>query len=98
MNDFHIYPISNPLDLVGNISNIKKKPLSDFQKMLTHSLETLNQQLLKADQMAQEMMLGHVDVHQAMIAMEQAYLSLRLVIQIRNKIITAYEEIMRMQF
>jgi len=43
-------------------------------------------------------MLGKIDVHQAMIAIEQAHLSLRLMIQIRNKIIAAYEEIMRIQF
>jgi flagellar hook-basal body complex protein FliE len=43
------------------------------------------------------MILGEKDVHQAMIALEQANLAFRLMVQVRNKIISAYEEIMRMQ-
>ena len=40
---------------------------------------------------------GPKDVHQAMIAPEQANLAFRLMIQVRNKMIAAYEEIMRVQ-
>jgi flagellar hook-basal body complex protein FliE len=43
------------------------------------------------------MVLGKKDIHEAMAAIEQANLSLRMVIQVRNKMIAAYEEIMRMQ-
>jgi len=43
------------------------------------------------------MVLGKQDIHQAMVALEQANLSMRLMIQVRNKMISAYEEIMRMQ-
>jgi flagellar hook-basal body complex protein FliE len=38
------------------------------------------------------------DVHSAMIAVEKADLSFQLMMQVRNKIISAYEEISRMQF
>ncbi|MGQ9847464.1 MAG: flagellar hook-basal body complex protein FliE [Bacteroidales bacterium] len=86
------------IGLENNISIIQKKPLIDFKEFLRKSINELNQELIKADQMVQEMMTGKIDVHQAMIAIEQANLSLRLMIQIRNKIISAYEEIMRMQF
>ena len=37
------------------------------------------------------------DVHEVMIAMEKAGISLRLMVQVRNKILAAYEEIMRLQ-
>ena len=37
------------------------------------------------------------DVHTAMLAMEKADISFRMMMQARNKIISAYEEIMRMQ-
>ena len=53
--------------------------------------------LSRADQSVQDMALGEADIHQAMITMEQANLSLRLMIDVRNKIIAAYEEIMRLQ-
>ena len=37
------------------------------------------------------------DIHNTMIAIEKADLSFQLMMQVRNKIISAYEEIMRMQ-
>lgn len=39
-----------------------------------------------------------VDVHTAMIAVEKADLSFQLMMQVRNKIVAAYQEISRMQF
>ena len=39
-----------------------------------------------------------VDVHSALIAVEKADLSFQLMMQVRNKIVSAYEEISRMQF
>jgi len=38
------------------------------------------------------------DVHSALIAVEKADLSFQLMMQVRNKIVSAYEEIARMQF
>ena|SRR5579863_4304896 len=38
------------------------------------------------------------DVHSALIAVEQADLSFQLMMQVRNKIVSAYQEISRMQF
>lgn len=81
-----------------NPQSISHDPISDFKKVLNQSIDHLNQQLKQADQVTQEMVLGEKDIHQAMIALEQANISLRLMIQIRNKILSAYEEIMRMQF
>jgi flagellar hook-basal body complex protein FliE len=99
MNDMNIKNVlSAPLEKMGSEKPISHDPISDFKKALSQSVDDLNQQLLQADQSAQEMALGEMDIHQAMIALEQANISLRMIIQIRNKIITAYEEIMRMQF
>ncbi len=42
-------------------------------------------------------MLGQVDVDQVMISSEKALLSLQLASQVRNKVIEAYQEIMRTQ-
>ena len=39
-----------------------------------------------------------MDVHSAMIAVEKADLSFQLMMQVRNKIVQAYQEISRMQF
>ncbi len=73
-------------------------PFSDFKKALGKSVEELNRLSNEADLRVQEMLTGEKDIHEAMIAMEKAGISLRLMIQVRNKILAAYEEIMRMQF
>ena len=89
--------LSGPSGGVENQRSVRHDPLSDFQKVLSESLGEVNKKLTEADQNVQEMVLGKRDIHQAMIAIEQANLSLRMVIQIRNKLIAAYEELMRMQ-
>jgi flagellar hook-basal body complex protein FliE len=99
MNDMNIKNVlSVPFEKIGSEKPISYDPISDFKKALSQSVDDLNKQLLQADQNTQEMVLGEKDIHQAMIALEQANISLRMIIQIRNKIIAAYEEIMRMQF
>jgi len=89
--------LSGPSDRVESHRSVRHDPVSDFQKVLSESLGEVNKKLTEADQNVQEMVLGKRDIHQAMIAIEQANLSLRMVIQIRNKLIAAYEELMRMQ-
>jgi len=73
-------------------------PLVDFKKVLSDSVKETNQEIQRADQSIQEMSLGKMDIHNAMIDIEKASLSFRLLLQIRNRMISAYEEIMRMQF
>ncbi|MBM4340042.1 MAG: flagellar hook-basal body complex protein FliE [Deltaproteobacteria bacterium] len=73
-------------------------PLSDFKKALSQSIDELNRLSGEANRKVQGMVMGETDIHEAMIAMEKAGISLKLMIQVRNKIIAAYEEIMRMQF
>ena len=52
----------------------------------------------EADRAAHELATGKVEnVHQAMIAMEKADVSFRLMVEARNRIVKAYEEVMKMQ-
>ena len=71
--------------------------LTDFQKILKRSIEEVDGLAKEADHSVQEMIAGKMDVHQAMVSMEQANISFRLMVQVRNKMMAAYEEIMRMQ-
>lgn len=99
MSDLEIKNVlSFPMERIETKHPVSHDPFSDFKKTLSQSIDELNRLMTQADQTTQEMVLGKEDIHQAMIAMEQANLSLRMMIQIRNKIIAAYEEIMRMQF
>jgi flagellar hook-basal body complex protein FliE len=71
--------------------------LQDFQKILSDSIGEVDRLAKDADHSVQEMALGKVDIHEAMIAMEKANIAFRLMVQVHNKMIGAYEEIMRMQ-
>ncbi len=72
------------------------------QPSLGQAFEKLFAETGTALQQADETVLeantgGDVDVHEMMIAMEKADMSLRLLVQVRNKTVDAYKEIMRMQ-
>jgi flagellar hook-basal body complex protein FliE len=49
-----------------------------------------------ANQAVSNMLDGSGDVHDAMIALQRADMTLQLTVQIRNKLVSAYQEIMRM--
>ncbi len=63
-----------------------------FQQMLTD----INNQQHQADTQVQRSLLGETDIHEATLALEKADLSLRLLVQVRNKLVAAYEELSRM--
>lgn len=98
MDDLRVRRVSSASLEQPNLSKATAQdPISDFKKLLSRSMEEVNGLLNEANHSAQEMVAGRLDIHQAMIAMEQAHLSFRLMLQVRNKMIAAYEEIMRMQ-
>lgn len=80
------------------VARDKAADASGFAKQLTDALNQVNELQVKADDYAAKLVLGEVDdIHQVTVAMEQAKLSLQLAVQVRNKIIEAYQEIARMQ-
>lgn len=60
---------------------------------LVNSVETSNAQ---ANQATVGMIDGTTDVHDAMIAIQRADMTFQLTMQIRNKLVNAYQELMRM--
>jgi flagellar hook-basal body complex protein FliE len=69
-----------------------------FKEMLTDALDKVNKVQHSADQAIQKFSTGQIeDVHQVMAAVEEANLALKLTVQIRNKLLESYREIMRMQ-
>ena len=69
-----------------------------FGHTLRKALSDVNRVQMQADQAIQELAAGNrKDIHQTMIALEKAEISFQLMMQVRNKIMAAYEEIMRMQ-
>jgi flagellar hook-basal body complex protein FliE len=69
-----------------------------FADVLKSSLDEVNSLQQKADAAITALATGDkASLHDTMIAMEQADVSFRLMMQVRNKIVEAYQEIMRMQ-
>ncbi|MEW6057829.1 MAG: flagellar hook-basal body complex protein FliE [Bdellovibrionota bacterium] len=69
-----------------------------FSQMLKDSLDKVNEVQLQADRAAQELTAGkNKNIHETMLILEKADMSFKLAMQVRNKIIEAYREIMRMQ-
>jgi len=69
-----------------------------FKDTIKKAVGEVNHLQNEADKMAVQLASGDIeDVHKAMIAMQKAKLALNFTIQVRNKVIDAYQEIMRMQ-
>jgi flagellar hook-basal body complex protein FliE len=69
-----------------------------FKELMKDTIGEVNKLQTNADELAVKLATGDLeDVHRAMIAMQKAKLALDLTIQVRNKVIEAYQEIMRMQ-
>lgn len=71
---------------------------SGFSETVKKAVSEVNELQTEADQLATKLAAGDaVEIHQAMIAMQKASTALQFTVQVRNKVIEAYQEIMRMQ-
>jgi flagellar hook-basal body complex protein FliE len=69
-----------------------------FGRMLEQSLEEVNRNQVEANTAIKELAAGRSkNIHETMLTLERADSSLKLMMQVRNKILDAYREIMRMQ-
>lgn len=71
---------------------------NSFGKVLNNYISEVNQEQLDSDNKTKLFASGgNIDVHSVMIASEKANLSMQLTMQMRNKLLQAYQEISRMQ-
>lgn len=69
-----------------------------FSTVLKDSIDKVNKLQGEADQAIQGLAKGEVkNIHDTMIAIEKANLSFNMMLQVRNKLLAAYEEVMRTQ-
>jgi flagellar hook-basal body complex protein FliE len=79
------------------------RPSTESKKGFSYVLHTAMDDIQQLQGQAEAKVAGVLggngaDVHSAMIAVEKADLSFQLMMQVRNKIVSAYQEISRMQF
>lgn len=100
-----IDPISTTAGLTGSASILRTSDTASgaaaghaFKALITDGVTQLDTQLQQANQAVDQLALGgNVSVQDVMIAMEKARLSLDFAVQVRNRIVDAYQEFMRMQ-
>ncbi|MBA2484477.1 MAG: flagellar hook-basal body complex protein FliE [Nitrosomonas sp.] len=71
----------------------------DFGEKLKSALDQVNNTQQTADKLTMEFVSGETDknLHEVMISLQKANISFQSMIQVRNKLVTAYQEIMNMQ-
>lgn len=69
-----------------------------FGDLLVDKINEANSAISTADKAVENLVAGrNKNVHETMIALEKADISFKMLMQVRNKMIDAYREIMRMQ-
>ncbi len=74
-------------------------PAVGFQKALGNALEAVSRGQTEAIQMQREVMLDNptVSLEQTMVAMQKSQIGFQATLQVRNKLVQAYSDIMGMQ-
>ena len=69
-----------------------------FGEVLNQFVGEVNQKQLDSTQAVNDLLAGkEVPLHQAMIAMQEAGVAFQLMVEVRNKLLEGYQELMRMQ-
>jgi flagellar hook-basal body complex protein FliE len=87
--------IQQKSNLLTNDSNTSKQSFADALKQ---SIEQINQSQIESDKMTNALATGkNVELHDVMITAQKASVTVSLAVEVRNKAIEAYQEMMRMQ-
>lgn len=79
------------------LSSTSAQP-ANFGKLVTDLVSEVNTKQTQAADSVNQLMSGkNVSLHQTMIAMEEASVSFQLMVEVRNKMLESYQELMRMQ-
>lgn len=96
----HMAISSNPIvsEEFPKVGQTKSGLGKEFSDALFTAVNEVNNQHQNADKAILNVQAGNTSsLHEAMIALEKADISFRTMLTVRNKIIEAYQEIMRMQ-
>jgi len=89
---------TTPTELDPKVASVGNSDAPKFDDMLKGFLKDVNQMQNNADQSIQKMVSGEIkDVHQVMLAVEEAKVAFNMMLEIRNKTMDAYNELIRMR-
>lgn len=98
MSDLHIRDIGNTIN-TGNVSQtkgLKNESRGSFDTVINEAISKVSQIQKDVEKAVSELSSGG-DITSAVLAIEKADMSFQLMVEIRNKLLSTYEEIMRMQ-
>jgi len=85
------------INQIGNNSESKTQQIS-FSDTLKQALDQVNQLEKQSSHMGELLAAGNIDnLHDVLIAGQKASVAVELTVQVRNKVVEAYQEVMRMQ-
>jgi flagellar hook-basal body complex protein FliE len=92
------FPQASPgLELTGP-GGVSSSDSSSFQNMLGGFVQEVSDKQAAAGQAVTGLLSGkNVSLHQAMISVEEASVSFQLMVEVRNRLLDSYQELMRMQ-
>jgi flagellar hook-basal body complex protein FliE len=101
MKDISIGPLNPNLQLpeIPKPRKLDEPEKSDsFGQVLRDAITTTNDLQKQSSQEIKKLMSGETqDLHETMIAMQKADVSFQMMMAVRNKLVQAYQEILRMQ-
>lgn len=85
----------------GRVPEAQSTPAggADFAQILQNSIDQVNQTQLQAEGMAANFAAGdgNTNLHEVMISLQKANVSFQEMVQVRNKLVTAYHDVLNMQ-
>ena len=95
LNDLAKTGALKPTEVPSPVSNTQP---ASFSKMLDGAVQDVNAKMNVADVEQGKLITGETNnVHQAMIAVQEASVAFSLMVEVRNKLVDSYQELMRMQ-
>lgn len=89
-------PVAKPT--IGLPSPNGPAPTESFGQMLDGLVSTVENKEVNAQDVTRKVMLGeNGQLHQSMLAMQEASVAFSMMIEVRNKLVESYQELMRMQ-
>ena len=92
-----IAPIASPTTALATGAASQAGNSADFSSLLNGAIHGVEQPRQEANQAIQNLLNGDGELHTVALSVQRADLAFDLGLQVRNKIVSAYQEIMRMQ-
>jgi flagellar hook-basal body complex protein FliE len=92
--------IDAPLPKIGlpSVSAPGASPTQGFGQLLDGVVATVDSKQQAAGALTRQVLLGETDqLHQSVIAMQEAGVAFSMMVEVRNKLVESYQELMRMQ-